>query len=197
MSGPGATVFSVLSPILTASRQYEPAVTRRKLVAGMSAATATLIALFRTRITGEGCHIEASAYEGDGDSACKRARELRLRPSAAIALPVGSPRKLRQGASFPRSAASCPANDGYVAISPREDAQWQRWIELMDNPQWACEERFLTRDGRESNFTELWDLVGEWTRPPLQALHRANGTGEAHTMLSGQTTFTTFSTTRT
>ena len=34
-----------------------------ELVAGMSAATATLMALFRSRSTGEGCHIDASAYE--------------------------------------------------------------------------------------------------------------------------------------
>ena len=57
-----------------------------------------------------------------------------------------------------------PCNDGYVAISPREDAQWERWVELMGSPEWASEERFVTRDGRESNFAELWELVGEWTR---------------------------------
>ena len=34
-----------------------------------------------------------------------------------------------------------PCSDGYVAISPREDAQWERWLELMGNPEWAAEEK--------------------------------------------------------
>ena len=134
-----------------------------ELVAGMSAATATLMALFRRRISGEGCHIEASAYEA-------MATQL---VSALASCAFDNPPPSRSLSEVQEAATGgvvsavggiLPCNDGYVAISPREDAQWQRWIELMDNPQWAGEERFLTRDGRESNFSELWELVGEWTR---------------------------------
>ena len=134
-----------------------------ELVAGMSAATATLMALFRRRISGEGCHIEASAYEA-------MATQL---VSALASCAFDNPPPSRSLSEVQEAATGgvvsavggiLPCNDGYVAISPREDAQWQRWIELMDNPQWAGEERFLTRDGRESNFSELWELVGEWTQ---------------------------------
>ena len=134
-----------------------------ELVAGMSAATATLMALFRRRISGEGCHIEASAYEAMATqliSALASCAFDNPPPSRSLS----EVQEAATGGVVSAVGGILPCNDGYVAISPREDAQWQRWIELMDNPQWASEERFLTRDGRESNFSELWELVGEWTR---------------------------------
>ena len=134
-----------------------------ELVAGMSAATATLMALFRTRITGEGCHIEASAYEAMATqlvSALASCAFDRPPPSRSLS----EVQEAATGGVVSAVGGILPCNDGYVAISPREDAQWQRWMELTGNPQWASEDRFLTRDGRESNFTELWDLVGEWTK---------------------------------
>ena len=134
-----------------------------ELVAGMSAATATLMALFRTRMTGEGCHIEASAYEAMATqlvSALASCAFDRPPPSRSLS----EVQEAATGGVVSAVGGILPCNDGYVAISPREDAQWQRWVELMGNPQWASEDRFLTRDGRESNFTELWDRVGEWTK---------------------------------
>ena len=57
-----------------------------------------------------------------------------------------------------------PCRDGYVAISPREDAQWARWLDVMGQPEWADDERFRTRDARQQNSTELWELLGQWSR---------------------------------
>lgn len=134
-----------------------------ELVAGMSAATATLMALFRARMTGKGCHIEASAYEA-------MATQL---VSALASCAFDNPPPSRSLSEVQEAATGgvvsavggiLPCNDGYVAISPREDAQWERWVELMGSPDWASEERFASRDGRESNFTDLWELVGKWTR---------------------------------
>lgn len=135
-----------------------------ELVAGMSAATATLMALFRRRISGEGCHIEASAYEAMATqlvSALASCAFDRPPPSRSLS----EVQEAATGGVVSAVGGILPCNDGYVAISPREDAQWQRWIELMGNPEWASKERFITRDGRESNFTELWELVSEWTKP--------------------------------
>ena len=56
-----------------------------------------------------------------------------------------------------------PCNDGYVAISPREDAQWERWVQVMDSPEWTNQDRFKTREGRQDNYRDLWDLISEWT----------------------------------
>ncbi len=134
-----------------------------ELVAGMAAATATLMALYRRRITGEGCHIEASAYEAMATqlvSALASCAFDRPPPSRSLS----EVQEAATGGVVSAVGGILPCNDGYVAISPREDAQWERWVELMGSPAWASEDRFVTRDGRESNFTELWELVGEWTR---------------------------------
>ena len=104
-----------------------------ELVAGMSAAAATLMALFRRRVSGEGCHIEASAYEA-------MATQL---VSALVSCAFDSPPPSRSLAEVQEATTGgvvsavggiLPCNDGYVAISPREDAQWQRWVELMGQP---------------------------------------------------------------
>ena len=157
---------SLLGPV--ADTRSEPPIRagghQAELVAGMSAATATLMALFRRRISGEGCHIQASAYEA-------MATQL---ISALAGCAFGSPPPSRSLADVREAATGgvvsavggiLPCSDGYVAISPREDSQWQRWVEIMGSPDWASEERFITREGRERNFAALWELVGEWTRP--------------------------------
>ncbi|MDE2687194.1 MAG: CoA transferase [Chloroflexota bacterium] len=134
-----------------------------ELVAGMSAATATLMALFRRRMSGEGCHIQSSAYEAMAThliSALASCAFDQSPPSRSIS----EVREAATGGVVSAVGGILPCNDGYVAISPREDAQWQRWVELMGNPDWASEDRFLTRGGREGNFAALWELIGDWTR---------------------------------
>ena len=155
---------SLLGPV--ADTDSEPPIRagghQAELVAGMSAATATLMALFRRRISGEGCHIQASAYEAMATqlvSALASCAFDRPPPSRSLS----EVQEAATGGVVSAVGGILPCDDGYVAISPREDAQWQRWVELMGNPDWAREERFITRDGREGNFPALWELVGEWT----------------------------------
>lgn len=132
-------------------------------VAGLAAATATLMALYRKRMTGEGCHISISAYEamvtqlisGLANAAYGRpapTRDQKQVKEAAIGGMVGA------------IGGVLPCKDGYVAISPREDAQWERWLEVMGNPPWAREERFATREARQRHAPELWELLGQWSR---------------------------------
>ena len=50
-----------------------------------------------------------------------------------------------------------------MAISPREDAQWERWLAVMGNPSWASDDRYSTRDARQKNSPSLWKLLGDWS----------------------------------
>lgn len=59
--------------------------------------------------------------------------------------------------------AVLPASDGFVAISPREDHLWARWLEVMGNPAWAADERFQSRSTRIEHWSELEPLIAEWT----------------------------------
>ncbi len=133
-----------------------------EFVAGVAATTATLMALFRKRMTGEGSHVELSAYEAMVTQIISGlANSAYGRPAA--------PRDLRQvreasvGGMVGAIGGVLPCTDGYVAISPREDAQWARWLEVMGNPSWATDERFVTREARQGHSQELWQLLSEWT----------------------------------
>ncbi len=133
------------------------------LVAGMAAATAALMALFRARMTGAGAHIDVSAH------AAMATQLISALAGSAFGKPapsrdISQAREAATGGVVAAVGGVLPCKDGYVAISPREDAQWERWVELMGNPEWASEERFATREGRERNFPELWELVGQWTQ---------------------------------
>lgn len=57
-----------------------------------------------------------------------------------------------------------PASDGYVAISPREERQWARWLEVMGNPDWAGDPRFARKPDRVDNWDALYDLMCSWSR---------------------------------
>jgi crotonobetainyl-CoA:carnitine CoA-transferase CaiB-like acyl-CoA transferase len=57
-----------------------------------------------------------------------------------------------------------PARDGYAAISPREDRQWQSWLRAMGSPAWGSDPRFLTMADRRANWDALHQLMCEWSR---------------------------------
>ncbi len=133
-----------------------------ELVGGMAAATATLMALYRKRMTGQGSRIDISSFEamvtqlisGLANSAYGRPappRDLAKVEEAAIGGMVGA------------IGGILPCNDGYVAISPREDAQWERWLQVMGGPTWATDERYATRDARQKNSPALWKLLSDWS----------------------------------
>ena len=133
-----------------------------ELVGGMAAATATLMALYQKRMTGQGSRIDISSFEamvtqlisGLANSAYGRPappRDLAKVEEAAIGGRVGA------------IGGILPCNDGYVAISPREDAQWERWLQVMGGPPWATDERYATRDARQKNSPALWKLLSDWS----------------------------------
>ena len=55
------------------------------------------------------------------------------------------------------------ARDGYVAVSPREEAQWTRWVAVMGSPDWACEARFARKPDRVANWDALHALMSNWS----------------------------------
>jgi crotonobetainyl-CoA:carnitine CoA-transferase CaiB-like acyl-CoA transferase len=134
-----------------------------ELAVGMAAATATLAALYRKRRTGVGCHVHISAFEALVNQAISGLAHC------AYGQPA-TPRALQNATSAAGSGTVSalggvlPCNDGYVAISPREDAQWERWLEVMGHPGWASDARYATRAARQQNVSALWALLSEWSR---------------------------------
>lgn len=57
-----------------------------------------------------------------------------------------------------------PASDGYAAISPREERQWQAWLGVMGSPDWGRDPHFATKPDRIVNFDALHARMSEWSR---------------------------------
>ena len=156
MLGPAAD-GNVRPPIRAGGHQAE-------FVAGLAAATATLMALYRRRLTGAGGHVEVSAFEAMVTQLISALANCAFdKPPPPRVVPNN--KDSEAAAPVVSVGGVLPCRDGYVAISPRENAQWARWVELMGHPAWADEQRFQSREGRERHFRELWELVGQWTRP--------------------------------
>jgi crotonobetainyl-CoA:carnitine CoA-transferase CaiB-like acyl-CoA transferase len=125
-------------------------------ITGLTAACAAMHALYQQQRTGAGQIIDVSAQEA---MALMAARELAMPGFGGQPAPRGG--RQRGGNAV---IAVLPARDGYVAISPREAHQWQRWIEVIGSPAWSAEPRFATRAERTANFGELYALMAAWSR---------------------------------
>ena len=126
-----------------------------EFIAGVSAATATMMAILLRQKTGKGTHVDLSTQEA-----------MAMMPQGAIAqVNFGATNisRRREDRGTNSVVTLLPTSDGYIAISPREDHQWQSWIALMGNPAWSTEERFATREARQKNWDDLEGLLSAWT----------------------------------
>lgn len=57
-----------------------------------------------------------------------------------------------------------PARDGFAAISPRDDHQWEAWLRVMGSPAWGAEPRFAAKRDRVANWDALYALMCDWSR---------------------------------
>ena len=133
-------------------------------VAGMATATATLAALFRLRMSGRGCNIILSAFEAMATQAIAGLANIAFGGDAPTRQ-AADVKEASIGGQLAAIGGVLPCADGYVAISPREDAQWARWLDMMGSPAWATDPRYDTRAARQRNADSLWALLAEWTRP--------------------------------
>ena len=67
-------------------------------------------------------------------------------------------------ASANSTVSFLPSSDGWVVISPREEHQWTRWLEVMGNPEWGSDPRFANRMLRQEHWHELHPLMAAWSR---------------------------------
>ncbi len=126
-----------------------------ELLAGHSAAAATLHGLLAAQHSGIGGHVDVSLQEANAAANNSQFNSM-----------LKSGRASRVFSDKPSNAtvALLPCSDGWVAISPREEHQWLRWLEVMGSPAWADEPRFADRAARERNWAELYPLLADWSR---------------------------------
>lgn len=120
---------------------------------GISAAVATLGALYYQRVSGLGQSIDISKQQS---LIALNPRELACYPNDGW-MASRATRTLRFGGII-------PCKDGYMELDLYEEHEWQGLVALMDNPEWTKDERFKDRLSRAKHGLELNQLIGEWMK---------------------------------
>lgn len=58
----------------------------------------------------------------------------------------------------------CAGEDRWVNITLFDDSDWVAFCGVLDNPDWALDERFSTHSGRYENQSALDTHISQWTR---------------------------------
>ncbi len=119
---------------------------------GLSAASATLVALYSREMSGHGQHIDVSKQEA---SIGYDRVEIGLFGSDGFVS-----KRVRPGGG----TQLLPCTDGYALIAMGEDRHWEALREVMGNPEWTKDERFKDREGRDKYAAEINTLIAEWTK---------------------------------
>jgi crotonobetainyl-CoA:carnitine CoA-transferase CaiB-like acyl-CoA transferase len=127
-----------------------------EFLAGQVAAAAAMHGLLVAQHTGHGTHLDVSLQE-----AVASANNAQFNRVATAA--DGASRRVFSEKPSNSVVALLPCSDGWVAISPREEHQWSRWLEVMGSPEWAANPRFADRNSRDRHWAELYPLLAEWT----------------------------------
>ncbi|MGE3075022.1 MAG: CaiB/BaiF CoA transferase family protein [Dehalococcoidia bacterium] len=125
-------------------------------ISGLTTACAMMHALYQQRRTGQGQMIDVSAQEA-----------LSLMAARELAIPGFGGQPAARGGREPGGSAVIPVLptcDGFVAISPREPHQWERWLDVLGQPEWSADPKFATRAGRTANYAELFAHMAGWSR---------------------------------
>src|SRR5206468_1649119 len=136
-----------------------------EFLAGQWAAAAALHGLLGAQQTGIGGHLDVSVQEAIAAANNSQFNSM---------LKTGRAERVFSDQPSNATVALLPCADGWVAISPREEHQWTRWLEVMGGPAWAEDPRFADRLSRERNWAELYPLLAEWSK-----LHAKNELFEA------------------
>ncbi|MDP6606884.1 MAG: CoA transferase [Dehalococcoidia bacterium] len=115
---------------------------------GLSALTATMLALTRAELHGAGSHVDVSIFEGMVSS--------HFQSMVQYEYTGGVQRRTRAMMVF-------PCSDGFAGLLVQEH-QWQRLIEVLDVPE-LRDERFATGLQRRENYGELEAILLAWSLP--------------------------------
>jgi crotonobetainyl-CoA:carnitine CoA-transferase CaiB-like acyl-CoA transferase len=123
----------------------------------LSAAFATLAALYHRDLTGEGQHIDVSEVEA----------LIACMPKAILEFTITGrmpkPKANKDDTKSPHGCYRCHGEDEWVAISIESDREWYDFCLVMGKPNLAKDKRFLNVVGRLQNQDELDKIVTEWT----------------------------------
>jgi len=126
------------------------------LLAGWTAATATMCGVFHRELTGQGQHVDISEVEAVAHM---------VRPNFALYShepPDGPNRRRFLQRTKWGLAYVFPCRGGHVALLALTDQHWESLKKLMGRPEWAESELFSTLLGRFQNIDALEVSMAAW-----------------------------------
>ncbi|RLC68811.1 MAG: hypothetical protein DRI26_09735, partial [Chloroflexi bacterium] len=121
--------------------------------AGLNAATATIAALYGRLFTGVGQHIDISRQES-----------LIALERVEIGMYGNEGGSMMSTVMLSGMVGGLqPCKDGHVVLCLPMPHQWEALVKLMDNPDWALDERFKDEFGRAQYATQLNEHIAHWT----------------------------------
>lgn len=127
------------------------------VIVGVHGGFALLAALVHRQATGEGCHIDLSSIESQscliGDSLLDHLLTGKVPRRSGNDEP----------GIAPHNTYRCLGEDQWVAIAVTDDEAWAAFVAALGSPEWACDARFTTGDGRYTHRRELDAFVEAWT----------------------------------
>lgn len=131
------------------------------LATGVAAANAALCGILEAQQTGVGQHIDCAQADVIA--------HLLIEPVADYGRGEREFSRLRENLRGTEVAGGLiwllPCTDGFVMVSPREQHQWERWVELIGNPEWTRNVALCgDREKRNANWGILQDEMSLWTR---------------------------------
>jgi crotonobetainyl-CoA:carnitine CoA-transferase CaiB-like acyl-CoA transferase len=127
-------------------------------VAGCLGAVASLAALVgRARDVNEGVHLEVAQVETVTGMLGDLIAAEGVEPGSVV--PMGN----RSEVGAPWGLYRCAGEEEWVAITCRDDADWQGLVAATGSPAWAADAAYATVEARRARAGEIDARIGEWT----------------------------------
>ncbi|MCZ6781851.1 MAG: CoA transferase [Proteobacteria bacterium] len=122
----------------------------------MHALVALQAALAHRRRTGEGQLIELAQVE---TAICMCAEPI---IEGSLRKRVREREGNRSRTFAPQGVYPC-LDGGWVALSIRDDAEWDRFVQALGQPEWAADSRLATREDRQKRSDDVDRRIAAWT----------------------------------
>ena len=124
---------------------------------GLHGAFAVLAALWHRQRTGRGQFIDLSQQE----------TTIAVLPEGVVEFAMNGTQPARDGnrdrGMAPHGIFRCEGDQRWIAISVRDDSEWQRFARAIGQPDLAADPSLRTLAGRKANEDRLEAIVTEWT----------------------------------
>jgi len=136
-------------------------------------ATTLIAALVYRRKTGKGMYLNQAQVEAGASFLGPLVLDYIV--NGRIAGPLGN----HDPYLAPHNVYPCSGDDRWVAITVREETEWNNLCQVMGQPRLASDPRFATLLSRKQNEGELDKLISEWTKnyTPQQLMEMLQSSG--------------------